>query len=340
MLKLACSIHITCKNNAKITLDYCNSITVKTSTKNLTDTASVSIPRNISRQGKFLTDYINRGDKIELRFGYEEYGVNTMFKGYIKDIVNDFSVKIECENEMYMFKKTNVVPKVYESFDLKSFLKEYVQDIEVEYVGEAPAFGKFTVANEMTLSEALDKIMEAFPYIKGYFQGGKFICQLASVASIARETIHVDPNRNIISDTLKYIKEDDVKIGVKAIHIRDDNSRLVAYSPSKAFAEAKGNADRVVQKGYELRTQYCTTAKDMASLQEWADERAKMLTQERMDGSITMFGVPLVWKGDNVTFNDDYRKERTGKRFFVESVDYNFSNNGFNQTVTLGFRML
>jgi hypothetical protein len=82
---------------------------------------------------------------------------------------------------------------------------------------------------------------------------------LASVASIGRETITVDPERNIISDSLTYIREEDIKIGVKAICIKPDNSRLVAYYPDSAFGTASGGGDKTIKSGYELRTQYCTT---------------------------------------------------------------------------------
>lgn len=54
MLSLKCDIEIKCKDSKKtITFDYCNDILIKTSCKNLTDTAVVKCPRKMQWQDMY-----------------------------------------------------------------------------------------------------------------------------------------------------------------------------------------------------------------------------------------------------------------------------------------------
>lgn len=90
MLILQCEIKIKNKNTNKIILlDYVNSIEVKTSCKNLTDTAVVKIPRKMSWQGKEIYNYLRRDDAITIRIGYKGDGFETVFNGYIKRVENE-----------------------------------------------------------------------------------------------------------------------------------------------------------------------------------------------------------------------------------------------------------
>ena len=78
MLTLQCKIKIRNKStNKTITFDYANSIEVKTSCKNLTDTATVKVPRKMQWRGKSLLDYVRRNDEITIKIGYKEYGLES-----------------------------------------------------------------------------------------------------------------------------------------------------------------------------------------------------------------------------------------------------------------------
>jgi hypothetical protein len=58
-----------------------------------------------------------------------------------------------------------------------------------------------------------------------------------------------------------------------------------------------------------------------------------------MEGSITAFGIPLVRKGDMVQLRDSDRKERDGKKFVVDGVDYQFGTSGYRQVINLGYEI-
>ena len=342
MLNLICKIEIICKDNKKISFDYCNQIEIKTSCKNLTDTAIVKVPRKMSWREKPLTDFIARGDKISISIGYEEHGLETLFKGYIKSIENNLPLEIHCENEMYNFKKINVPAEKIEKFDLKEYIEKYGEGVQVE-VAKDLSFGEMNITEEMTLSEALDKIMQTYTYAVGYFQDGIFKAILSTKRwSENRTPIVFDPTRNMISDSLKYTIADDIKIGIKAMSLQRDNTQLEAFSPPKAFTvttNKKGQKTYTIRNEWSQRTELCPQCTTQEQVQTYADNRAAEYLTDKMEGSITAFGVPLVRKGDMVQLKDTDRKERNGKKFVVDGVDYSFGTGGYRQNITLAYEI-
>lgn len=89
MLNLKCNIEITRKDNKKIIFNTVNSIEVRTSMLNLTDTATLKVPKKLRWQGRSLSDFISRDDLLTIRAGYDEYDLQNLFKGYLTDIAND-----------------------------------------------------------------------------------------------------------------------------------------------------------------------------------------------------------------------------------------------------------
>jgi hypothetical protein len=336
MLKLICKIEITGKDTKKnVSFDYVNSVEVKTSIKNLTDTATIKVPRKISWQGKPLTDFVNVGDTITVAVGYEEFGIQTVFSGYIKNIQNAFPIVLECENEMFNLKKIMIKPENFTKFDLQTFFEKYVKGVKC-ILPENLTFGSLNIQTEMTMAQALEEIIKKYPYIKGcYFKNGDFYAVFRTTAQAGKKPIVFDPARNIISDNLTYTREQDIKIGIKAVSVLKDNSKLESYAPDVAFTTDK-NGKKQVKQGYEQRQFFAPECKTQKELDDFAKKTATEWITDKMSGTFTAFGVPKIEKGDTVELKDELRPERHKKRFVAETVNYNFGTSGFRQLITLG----
>jgi hypothetical protein len=332
MLQLICDIKISGKGNKKIGFDYVREMEIKTSCKNLTDTATVTVPKKMSWKGKPLTEYIGRGDAIEIWAGYAEYGLKRLFKGYLTDVENSYPLVLKCENEMWRFKTVMVPAEKIESFDMKSYIEKY-GGVKA-HVAEGLSFGSMDIKDEMSLTQALDMIMQTYPYVVGYFQDDEFHAALNSERwGAAMKVVVFDPARNMISDSLKYVLADDVRIGIKATSILRDNTKLEAYAPSEAYS------NKTIKTGWEQRHFFSPESRTQSELQKFADRMAAEYVSDSMSGSFTAFGEPLVRKGDVVELRDRDRRERNGKRFVADSVDYKFGSGGYRQTITLGARV-
>ena len=322
MLNLQCKIEIRNKSTQKtVTFDYANSIEVKTSCENLTDTATVKVPRKMQWHGKSLLEYVRRNDEITIQAGYKEYGMETLFKGYVNSVENGVPIVITCENEMRLFKTTEVKAEVIPNFDIAAFLKRYVPGLKVECPDKID-FGTVTVGAG-TLSGFLDNLGKQFDWFYGYFQDGTFYALINKKQFSQYNTITFDPTRNLIKDSLKYTLADDVKMAVKATHINSDNTKIEVTVPK--------DTDGCSQQHFYF-PEYDTEA----ALKEAAEKKLKELKCDKMEGTIEAFGVPFVRKGDVVRLCDEERPERDGKRFQVKAVDYKFNTSGYRQTITLG----
>lgn len=324
MLTLQCEIRIHNIDSGKtVSFNYANSIVVKTSCRNLTDTAMVKVPRKMSWRGKRLTEFVRRNDEISISIGYKEYGLETVFKGYVSRVENGTPIVIECENEMRLFKTITVKAEVIPNFNIKNFIRKYAPNVEV--IGPDIDFGTVTM-QEQNLSQALDKLTSSFSWFKGFFRDGKFIAVTDLSAIAGNKTYTFDPERNMIGDSLKYTMAEDVKIAVKAVHINRDNTKIEVTVPE----EAKTDSD------YEQRQFFFPEYDTELSLREAAEKTQKAFVCDKMEGNITAFGIPFVRKCDIVRLKDSQRQERDGKRFWVNAVDYSFGTGGYRQTITLG----
>ena len=144
------------------------------------------------------------------------------------------------------------------------------------------------------------------------------------------KVVSLDPTRNIISDSLKYTLAEDVKVCVKATSIQEDNTKIEVTVP----AEAETNPSE-----YEQRHFLLPGYTDAASLKEAAEKTLAEYKTDKMEGTLTLFGIPFVRKGDVVRLTDKDRSERDGKRFRVDAVTYSFGTGGYRQEVTLGKRV-
>ena len=320
MLVLDCLIEIQGKSN-KIKFTYVNSIEINTSIRNLTDTATIVLPRKMDMKGKRLNDFITRGDKISIQIGYKDIDSQTVFKGYITSVSSETPITIEAENEMWQLKQVKVNPKRYEKFILKDFLKEYVSGIEL-VMPENIEFGEVIIQEETTVVKVLDYLKQNYPF-HAFFDGNKMVAVLLTSQLQNTKEIKFKKGLNIISDGLKYTLAEDVKIQIVAKSILANNTKLEAKSPKDGT-------------GCEVRTFYEPSCKTQEELQKYADDKMKTFKVDKMSGDFTAFGIPFVKKGVTVLLRDDDNLERDNKTFIADAVKYSFGTSGYRQTVTLG----
>lgn len=325
MLILACNIKIT--HNAKvIKFDYVTSVEVVSSMKNFTDTAKVVLPRRLKFQDVNITEYIKRGDAIEIKLGYTEYDVTTVFQGYIKSVATGFPLTIECEDNAWLLKQKTVKDLYYEKFNLSGFIKEHIPQIECATIDDV-SLGEIRINGEVTIAEVFEYLMKNYP-VNFFFRNGKLYGILNATSMMqdgVGKTVNFTYGKNVINaDDLKYTKAEDLKIAVVAKHINRQNKKLEVKVPANAGQD------------YEVRTFHCDDAKDENALKSYAEQRLKEYKVDKMEGNFTAFGVPFTEIGDTVKFKDKLYEERNNKTFVVDSVTYSFGQNGYRQKISIG----
>ncbi|MBQ9435482.1 MAG: hypothetical protein IJU33_05075 [Bacteroidales bacterium] len=335
MLELICKLDIGHKDNKKTySFDYVANAEVVTSCNNLTDTAKITLPRNLRFKGESITEYISKGDSVKLQLGYRENGkeeIKTVFNGYINTVSTGTPIVLECENEMYLLKKKTVKDLYFANFKVSEFFKAHVPEIEYEVVGDDTGFGEVRISGEVTVASVLNYLESHYP-VKFFFRGGKLYGVL-NYSTLGSEKGFVPVKFrwgwNIISDTLKYTRAEDVKVAVCCKALLKDNKSLVAYAPKNYENE---------KKEYELRTFY-VQATSQAELQDEAERRQKEFKCDKMEGDFTAFGYPHVEKGDLVLIRDEDHPERDNMKFVADAVTYTFGKDGYRQKIKLGKRI-
>ena len=325
MLKIGCKIIIISESTSKkITFDYAKAIEVVTSTRDLTDTAVVKVSQKMQWRGQSIREFIAPSDSIEIQAGYEEYGLQTLFKGYIKRIeTTKIPLELHCENEMAGLKRVMLKPKTYKQFDLRQFFKENCPAIKV-VSPDTINFGEVTVANEMSMAEFLDGLKKKYAFFKPFFIGNELYAISRTYTRADAKPIVLDPTRNIVSDSLTYTLAEDIKVSVKATSIQKDNTKLEITVP-------ENSKDATENKHF-----YLPGYTDMKSLKEAAQEILDGFKHDKMEGTVTTFGVPYVRKCDIVLLKDEDHPERNNKKFAVNAVTYTIDTNGYRQKITLG----
>ncbi len=91
--------------------DFLNQVDINSSFDNLTDTAKIVVPRQIKWKDKPLIDglksLIKRDDKVQIELGYYTsgtQGLRLVFDGFVKRLVPNAPVIIECEDYMFAVK--------------------------------------------------------------------------------------------------------------------------------------------------------------------------------------------------------------------------------------------
>ncbi|MEZ5195122.1 MAG: hypothetical protein R2764_01585 [Bacteroidales bacterium] len=309
-----------------VKFDYVHALTVQHSIESMTDICTLTLPRNLNLKDKNIRDIISVGDQVSVQLGYDDSN-DTVFEGFIRSIKPGTPVVMTCEDTMYILKRIKVPNKHYLSVTLTEFLKEHMPPGMVMNLADVK-LGELRIVDEPTLAKVLDRFIDEYT-LRFFFRDGVFYGVLPSTyaALTGIETHKLRLSWNTTDDyRLNYVNADDIEVTIKAKAILKDNTKLEVQEP-----EGKADGD--------VRTYFSDTATTKDELRAFAQEKLKSYKEERVDGTVTVFGLPYIRVADRVKLFSDRDAEFNEKTFLVKEVKRTFGDGGIRQVITLGVKI-
>jgi len=296
---------------------YVNEISIKSTWKEFVDTCEIIIPKNTEKNGKTLVTGLNslfkRGDKVKVELGYYPK-LETYFTGYISKINLDAPLKLFCENEMFLLKQ-NTLTKSYKNVTLKQLLTD-ILPAGIKFSVPDATLGAFRITN-VTPLQILEEIKKVYG-MEAFFKNGVLYCGLMYIPEFSK-VFNITKERNVIDNSLEWQNEEDVKIKVKAISMKPDNSKIEI---------------EVGDVGGEQRTAHYYNLTE-TQLREIATREITKFKYTGYRGSFRTFGNSKISHGDIINLRSKKIKEQNGT-YFVDGTETTFGQGGFRQNVELG----
>jgi hypothetical protein len=353
MLRPKFYITITKESGDSIEFNFCNQFETNEGYEFLTDTASVIVPRKLSQNGLPLftgaDPIFKRKDRITIEAGYFPNRV-TVFEGFISHVSANIPVRLECEDNMFLFKQFRVTyPKTFvtrtrskkgrllkhpkiisENITLKQLIdyifnegeyNDLLDGITYEVLDDIK-LGQFRASNA-TPAQVFEKLRDLYGLFI-YFVGSKLYLGFASNAANTQEKEYIMERVCINSNELEYQRSEDITIRVKCISILPDNTRVEAEA---------GDPDG------EQRTYHYYNITSEADLKKIAEKRVGEYKYTGFRGYFETFGQPLLRHGDRLKMVSTKLPERNGV-YLVKSVKRMGSvNGGYRQVFELGQKL-
>jgi hypothetical protein len=303
------------RDRKAIELRRVSEVSIERSWKEFTGRAEIRMPRNIRIVGGLTySDIFKNGDPVEIRIGYGTGELPVEFTGYISDVSEGVPVVIRCEDEMYKLKRGNV-SIVSSAITLKNLLKQAAPGYEIDCPGVNLGAVRFSNIAPISILDQIKKDTGLY----SYFDGKILRCGViySDQSNVPVVDIHLE--KNAVSESLnKKAETDDVEI--KAISILKNGRKISATVGRKGGTNVH-------------RTYIGITVK--AELEKSAKADLKKYQAQGFDGSIKLFGIPVVHHGMKVHIKSEIFKNMEGT-FYVEKTVKKFDGSGYRQELTLG----
>lgn len=308
--------------------EFCNSININSGWADLTDKASLIMPRKIFDVDRIIyngeNSLIKYGDPVDLKLWYgPDLKPETRFTGFISDCSPKLPIKISCEDAMFLMGRFTLT-KTFKEVTLKELvdyvfseggkietrLNDYTAEVNIDV-----NLGQFRI-NRGTGKQIFDEIKSKYG-INTYVKNGVFVVGFRYMET-ETEPKKFTFEENIISDDLVYQKAEDLRIKVKAVSIDANNEKITVE-----VGDPEG----------EQRTLHYYN-KDEATLKQLAEEQIDKLKYTGYRGSFLTFLHPYVEHSQVIELISKKIPERSGK-YYIAKVDTSFGISGGRQKITL-----
>jgi hypothetical protein len=289
-----------------------------------------------------LAEKIKAGMPVTIKLGYtgsrHAQGLKQEFTGFVKFVRPNLPFEIECEDEMYLFRKTKLKAKSWqqaEKVTLKEIIQYVVDSVNATHgltiaLSEAipdVRFDKFDIEQGVNGAHALQTLREG-PYgLTVYIKDKKLFAGLAYQPNRKIEVVTYSFAQNIIDHDLEFRKAEDVSLKVKAIGVAKDNKTFEVIVPNAPDDDA------------EERTLYFYSVTNTDDLRKLAEEEMRRLRYTGFRGDFKSFLIPYAEPLMTCELYDpQYNQERSG-RYVIDSVKTTFGASGGRREVELGLRV-
>lgn len=341
---VGCSIAI-----GQATFDRVNYVEVRSTWKELGDTCTIRLP---FAHGKIVPDSTNnesilytkkngetvqlkQGDFVTVDMSYTHNGKKRTFNefvGFVKRIKPGRPVELECEDYLYLFRKTNLT-KSYKNLNVSEVVKDIVAKVNAKYSSNYPVklvgnqdikVDSFRIDNA-NAATALQAIKERC-MLTAWFRNDELYVGLPYLPVNATPVKFAlsGPLTNIHDNSLVFVKSEDRPFRVKYVGLGKDNKEVVVYSPKE-------------DNGGEQVTIRRTDVSDVTMLQHLADTIHKQKQFDGYEGTIGSFLIPQVKHSWSVELQDEEYALHNG-RYMVDEVVTTLDG-GIKRTITIGKKL-
>lgn len=298
-------------------------VSVKRSVESLSDTATITVPGRHLNRPLSLQDKIHRGDRVVIELGYDDR-LRREFSGYVEKITdNDGNLKIECLDELYLFKQKsleNVEHKNITLSDLLRILCDAVDPaIQVQCDYEM-GYEKF-VFFQATAYDILQKVQEE-TRADIFFDNGTLHVHAPYAWVADDQAVAFNPARNIEKSDLQWVTPDDRKVNVEVL-VRKPNGDETTVSHGTEGGET---------------VKLVSASSDTSDAQRLAEAEYARRVRNGYEGSFTGWLIPYVAPAYKVDLHDDDHELRNGT-YYVTATEVNYSSAGGSRKITLGRRI-
>ncbi len=304
----------------------CKSFEVIKDVDNLSVTAKVELPLRamlIGETGKqriMVDESIKQGDPIKIESGYAEDEIREVFSGFISNIDPSDSIKISCEDAVYLMRK---MPKVIDVNKIKvaQLCKTLLPDgysLSGNIINATIDVFKY----KGNAAGALAKLKDSMK-LTCYFDGNTLY--VGGQQLNPKGEIKLTYGRNILKNQTSYQYADVNPVQVTMIGKKEDGTEV------KVIVGMDGGSKMSFHK-------YNVTEKTL--LATMANEELQKYSFNGFKGSFKLWFIPFAEVGGSVLYkNENYKQEVEGA-YFIKGVKYSFSiGEGLKQQVKLGAKL-
>lgn len=299
-----------------------NNAKVKSSWRQLTDTAILTMPKVLYKEG--LTP-IKQGDRVEIALGYEGY-TRDVFQGFVTHINPKIPLEVKCEDASWLLKRVNLKKTWTTKVKLTDIIKYTVDetnkvnpDYQIILSKNIPEieFTKFRL-NNVNGAQVMQKLKDKYG-LTAYFRDLDLHVNLPYQEQT--ENVKIDLGSNVIKHNLEYLTKETQVLKIKAVSILKDNQTLKA---------------EVGNEGGDVITRFYYNIDNVVTLKKLANDDLDKLKYEGYRGKVTTFFLPFSSHSSIAEVTDSDFDQVSSH--FVDEVVYTLDT-GITIEATLGIKV-